>query len=180
MAQICKPCMHRDSTALDAELLANVTPIAELVEKYRLSDSSLRRHKANHVAANVLRAARVGEQVSPGFLLEELVQILIDAQRVRESATLAGKGDLVLRAGREARNVIELLLGRLGVDDAEIAQELVLHEQLAKAVGAVIQEVPTLGAVIADKLEAHGHRANAEDIRQFAATAALSLEGKQA
>lgn len=178
VAQRCKACTHPESRALDAELLLGIASVAELVERFRLTDSSIRRHRQNHLATTVLLGRRVGENLGVGFLLEELLQIMIDAQQVRRSASLAGRGDLVLKAGAQSRATIEVLLSRLNIDDASVVEQFSAQEALARHTFELVRQVPQVGRELAARLAAAGHQDLATDLAEVAETAALAIEPK--
>lgn len=181
MPERCKTCSHKDRQSIDASIRARTVTMPELSERTGISRASLHRHARAHVPATILSPAFITEDVRPGDLMQELLDILISARRVRQAALLANRGELALRAGAESLKVIEVMLTRLAITDEEVFEEIALSESLALAVGASIRDVPKLGALIADKLREHGHEDVAADIEEYAAHAQRTIEeGKRA
>lgn len=178
MAMPCKACAHADRAELDALLRLGSVPIKELAEKWRLSEAGARRHKARHLAR--LGLVPASDEVSVGYVLTAIVSALRDAEAVRAKAVDADRGDLVLRATREVRAASALILDRLGIDDSEIVDLFNLQEQFAQSGFAVIRRSPKVGLAIADDLASRGHRAIADEVREFATTALAAIATERA
>ena len=54
MPQPCKVCSHRQHQDINRELLRGEQPLAALARRFRLSEDSLARHRANHLVKAIV------------------------------------------------------------------------------------------------------------------------------
>jgi hypothetical protein len=71
MARTCTICTHPERAAID-KALVNGVPLRGIAGQYGLTDSSLARHKAEHLPATLVRAQRGREQTHALGVMEEL------------------------------------------------------------------------------------------------------------
>jgi hypothetical protein len=71
---------------------------------------------------------------------------------VRASALATGRGDLAVKAASASTRIIEIIAGRLGLDDLESAALIKDANNLAFAVARATRKSPAIGHAVAREL----------------------------
>jgi hypothetical protein len=139
----CTICEHPEREAIDRALVGEASNLS-VSALFGVSESAIRRHKANHLPAKLVMARQAEEVAEADGLLSQVQDLQGRALGILDAAE--GTGDLrtALGAIREARGNLELLAKLLGeLDDRPVVNVLVSAEWLE------------LRAVVVDALEAH-------------------------
>lgn len=108
--QKCKVCGHAEVDTINKQLVDGV-PTRNIAKQYRLSDSSVYRHKSNCLPSTLVKARDVEQVANADALLNQLQELQKKTLSILDSNT--GKDDrIALTAIREARSNLELI-GRL-------------------------------------------------------------------
>lgn len=143
MPRSCTICEHPEREAIDRALVGEASNLS-VSALFGVSESAIRRHKANHLPAKLVMARQAEEVAEADGLLSQVQDLQGRALGILDAAE--GTGDLrtALGAIREARGNLELLAKLLGeLDDRPVVNVLVSAEWLE------------LRAVVVDALEAH-------------------------
>lgn len=108
MPRSCTVCTHPERPAIDGELVSG-TSLRNIAEQFRLTVTSLHRHKHGHVPV-ALAKARDAQKVADGEgLLGQIQKLTVEARTIKSMAE--DKGDLrtALSAIRELVRMVELL-----------------------------------------------------------------------
>jgi hypothetical protein len=107
MAMQCTICSHPEQGEIDRQLLAG-TSLRKIAQQFAAGATALHRHK-KHIA-KVLVAAREAEvTVRADTLLDQVRNLLSQAERLTLRAEQAGSLDTALRGIGAVRGVLELL-----------------------------------------------------------------------
>jgi hypothetical protein len=114
MSRRCTVCDHLKSHSID-EALVSGTPYRSVAKRFGLSESSVYRHKTEHLPAHLLKAKEVEEVAQADDLLDQVRHLQIHALDILERAEKAGDLRTALAAISQARGNLELL-GKLAGD----------------------------------------------------------------
>lgn len=120
-----------------------------------LSVYSLRRHRAGHLPARLVRAREAGEVAGATDLLEQLRALHERALRTLEDAEKQGEVRTVLLAMREARRNLELLARLTGPIDERPIIPLLEHPEWVRFRDALFEALaphPQVRREVADRL----------------------------
>jgi hypothetical protein len=149
MPRRCTVCDHPERHGID-EALVTGTPYRSVAKRFNLSESSVYRHKTEHLLAHLLKAREVEEVARADDLLEQVRRLQGRALDILERAEKAGDLRTALAAISQARGNLELL-GKLAgeLDERPVVNLNVSPEWLE------------LRAIIVGALEPHpeAHRA---------------------
>jgi hypothetical protein len=148
-------------------------PVQDVAKKYKIGDSAIRRHTARHLSTSLLRETRATADLGSADLIAELADVLGDVRAVRSSALMGGQAGLVLRAAGAERELIELLLGKLDIDDLEVAGTIKACESLSRSVVRIVRGHPRVGDALATDLRAFGDEQMAAEVSRVADDARL-------
>src|SRR5215208_1947738 len=151
MSRRCTVCDHPKRHSLD-EALVTGAPYRSVAKRFELSESSVYRHKTDHLPAHLLMARQVEEVAQADDLLEQVRHLQGHALDILERAEKAGDLRTALAAISQARGNLELL-GKLAgeLDDRPQVNVLVSPEWLelrAVIVGALEPHSEACGAVL--------------------------------
>jgi transposase-like protein len=142
-------CDHPERHSVD-EALVSDAPYRSVAKRYGLSESSVYRHKSEHLPAHLLKAREAEEAARADDLLEQVRDLQGHALNILNRAEKAGDLRTALAAISQARGNLELL-GKLAgeLDERPVVNLNVSTEWLE------------LRAVIVGALELHpaAHRA---------------------
>lgn len=155
MARPCSVCSHPEQAQIDAELVA-ATPVSEMDSKWKIGDSSIRRHVKAHLSASILRESRASGSLGSIDLVERLIEALDDVAAVRTAALMSGQAAIVLRAATTTESLVRTLVDRLGIEETETVLLLREGERLADAVARASRKHGIIGTVIAGELDELG------------------------
>lgn len=104
----CRVCQHPSRSAIEQAMIAGRSH-PSIAQEYGLSKDGVRRHKDNHLAAN-MRGAMAARDVNAGrTALSRVEDLYARADRILSAAEEAGQGGLALGAIKELRGIVELL-----------------------------------------------------------------------
>jgi hypothetical protein len=149
MPRRCTVCDHPERHGID-EALVSGGSYRSVAKRFRLSESAVYRHKAEHLPAHLLKARAVEEAARADDLLEQVRHLQAHALDILERAEKTGDLRAALAAISQARGNLELL-GELA---GELDERPVVNPNLSP-------EWLELRAVIVGALEPHpaAHRA---------------------
>jgi transposase-like protein len=149
MPRRCTVCDHPQKHAVD-EALVSGAPYRSVAKRFGLSESSVYRHKTEHLPTHLLKAREVAEVAQADDLLEQVRDLQAHALDILERAEKTGDLRTALAAISQARGNLELL-GKLA---GELDERPVVNFNFSP-------EWLELRAVIVGALEPHpaAHRA---------------------
>jgi hypothetical protein len=147
----CTVCQHPERDTIDRALVGETSNLS-VSSLFGVSESAVRRHKANHLPAKLVMAEKAAEVAEADSLLGQVRDLQSRAYGILDKAE--GTGDLrtALGAIREARGNLELLAKLLGeLDERPMVNLHVSPEWLelrAVIVGALEPYSEARGAVL--------------------------------
>jgi hypothetical protein len=115
MAMKCSICCHEKQGEMDRLLLLG-TPLRQIAEQCGASATALHRHK-KHISKGLVVAREAAVVAKADTLLDQVRELLSQAQRLTQSAEQSGSLDTALRGIGQIRGVLELfgqVSGQLG------------------------------------------------------------------
>jgi hypothetical protein len=109
----CTLCEHPKREEIDRALVGETSNLS-ISSVFGVSESAVRRHKANHLPATLAKAHGAGEAARGDNLLEQVGDLQRRALGILDRAEEAGELKTALSAIREARGNLELLAKLLG------------------------------------------------------------------
>jgi hypothetical protein len=124
MPRRCTVCDHLERHGID-EALVTGAPYRSVAKQFTLSESSVYRHKTEHLPAHLLKAREVEEVARADDLLEQVRDLQTRAFDILERAEKTGDLRTALAAISQARGNLELL-GKLAgeLDDRPVVNVL--------------------------------------------------------
>ena len=113
MPRSCTICEHPDREAIDRALVGDASNLS-VSSLFGVSESAVRRHKANHLPAKLVMAQAAEEVAQADDLLQQVRDLQDRALAILGKAEAAGDLRTALGAIREARGNLELLAKLLG------------------------------------------------------------------
>ena len=113
MPRSCTLCEHPKREEIDRALVGETSNLS-VSSVFGVSESAVRRHKANHLPATLAKAHGAGEAARGDDLLEQVGDLQRRALAILELAERTGELRTALSAIREARGNLELLAKLLG------------------------------------------------------------------
>jgi hypothetical protein len=101
-------CDHPERHSID-EALVTGAPYRSVAKRFELSESSVYRHKTEHLPAHLLKAREIEEAARADDLLEQVRHLQAHALDILECAEKAGDLRTALAAISQARGNLELL-----------------------------------------------------------------------
>ena len=149
MPRRCTVCDHPERHSVDGALVTGA-PYRSVAKRFELSESSVYRHKTEHLLTHLLKAREVKEIAQADDLLDQVRDLQAHALDILERAEKAGDLRTALAAISQARGNLELL-GKLA---GELDERPVVNLNISP-------EWLELRAVIVGALEPHpaAHRA---------------------
>ncbi len=147
----CTICENPQKARIDEALVGGASN-RSVASLYDVSEAAVRRHKANHLPAKLVMAAKVAEVAEADTLLDQVKGLQGRAYAILEKAEETGELRTALGAIREARGNLELLAKLLGeLDERPVVNLNISPEWLelrAVIVGALEPHPQALGAVV--------------------------------
>jgi len=147
----CTLCEHPKREEIDRALVGETSNLS-VSSVFGVSESAVRRHKANHLPATLAKAHGAGEAARGDDLLADVRDLQGRTLTILEGAEEAKEHRTALSAIREARSNLELLARLLGeLNDRPQINLVVSPEWLqlrAVIVGALEPHPRALGAVL--------------------------------
>ena len=151
MPRSCTICEHPDREAIDRSLVGDSSNLS-VSSLFGVSESAVRRHKANHLPAKLVMAQAAEEVAQADELLQQVRDLQGRALAILGKAEAAGDLRTALGAIREARGNLELLAKLLGeLDERPVVNLDVSPEWLelrAVIVGALEPHPAAHGAIL--------------------------------
>ena len=151
MPRTCTICEHPEREAIDRALVGETSNLS-VSSLFGVSESAVRRHKANHLPAKLVMAAKAEEVAQADNLLEQVRGLQARTLAILEAAEHTQQHRTALSAIREARSNLELLAKLLGeLDERPVVNLSVSLEWLelrAVIVGALEPYAEARGAVL--------------------------------
>ena len=142
MPRSCTLCEHPKREEIDRALVGETSNLS-VSSVYGVSESAVRRHKANHLPARLVMAEKAAEVVEANTLLEQVGDLQRRALAILDQAERTGELKTALSAIREARGNLELLAKLLGeLDERPVVNLNVSSEWLELRTAIVIALEP--------------------------------------
>jgi hypothetical protein len=124
----CTICERPDREAIDRILVGDSSNLS-VSSLFGVSESAVRRHKANHLPTKLVMAQAAEEIAQADSLLEQVRDLQRRALDILDKAEETGELRVALSAIREARGNLELLAKLLGeLDEQPVTKVLVSAE----------------------------------------------------
>jgi hypothetical protein len=151
MPRTCTVCEHPEREAIDRALVGETSNLS-VSSLFGVSESAVRRHKANHLPAKLVMAEKAAEVAQADDLLQQVRDLQARTLAILEAAEHTNQHRTALSAIREARSNLELLAKLLGeLDERPQVNILISAEWLelrAVIVGALEPYSEARGAVL--------------------------------
>jgi transposase-like protein len=108
MPRTCIVCNHANRSEID-ESLVDGTSYRSVAKRFDIGESAVFRHQKSHLAKSMVRAKEAVQAADAGKLLDRVMSLLHDAQRLTRRAEKANELDTALRGIREVRGCLQLL-----------------------------------------------------------------------
>lgn len=102
MPNTCKVCRHPKRTEIE-QLMLNGEALRGIEKRFRLSDSTLARHKAKHLTDVVLRARDATETIRSERVVEDVLR------QVSRIAELLAEGEAILKRASRSKDTATAL-----------------------------------------------------------------------
>ena len=151
MPRTCTVCSHDLSHVINTELVRGGGN-RRIAAQYGLSETSVRRHRADHIPELLVKAAEALEAAHADDLLSEVRDLQRRTYAVLEATEQTREHRTALAAIKEARSNLELLARLLGELDSRLVVNLSVHpewiELRALIVGALAPHPDARDAVV--------------------------------
>jgi hypothetical protein len=84
--QKCTICIHSQREEIDEALLLSATPLRTIADQFGISKTALLRHKTDHIPTDLVKAKDAKEVCRAESLLDKLVSLKSDAERIAKKA----------------------------------------------------------------------------------------------
>jgi hypothetical protein len=152
--RVCTVCANPQRQAIDAELLSGST-YRTIADRTGLSETALKRHKADHLPKHVAQAKEAAEVAIADDLLTQLKALRNRAISILTKAEHAGDYRTALQGIREARGCIETLLEVEGELDRRGVTNIVVQAEwleLRTVILSALQPYPDARVAVAGAL----------------------------
>lgn len=156
MSQRCTVCTHPECSTIDRLLIRQARANRRIASHYGLVETSVRRHRDNHLPAELAKAEAASALARADQLLDELRDLHERTRLMLEDAEAAGDLKTALTAVREASRCIELLAKLL--DAFPEKPELHLHlssewQTIQAAILKALGPYPQVRVKVADAID---------------------------
>lgn len=158
MTRVCTICRHGERAEIDRALVSGEA-LRNIAERHGLSATALHRHKSEHIAAAMVRAAEVADVAQALDVVQQLKAINAASLSILTEARDRRDGELALKAVDRIHRQIELQAKLLGeLDERPVVNVLVTPEWLAVrgTMLAALAAFPEARAAVADRLATLG------------------------
>ena len=107
--QKCTICIHSQREEIDEALLLSATPLRTIADQFGISKTALLRHKTDHIPTDLVKAKDAKEVCRAESLLDKLVSLKSDAERIAKKAESNDDLKTALSGIREQSRIIEIL-----------------------------------------------------------------------
>jgi hypothetical protein len=151
MPRSCTLCEHPDREAIDRHLVGDSSNLS-VSALFGVSESAVRRHKANHLPAKLVMAQAAEEVAQADDLLGQVRDLHARTLAILEAAEEASQHRTALSAIREARSNLELLAKLLGELDERPQVNILISPTVQTAIIAALGPYPDARLAVADAL----------------------------
>lgn len=152
----CSVCIHEARPAIDSALVAGQS-FRNIAERFGTSATALFRHKAEHIAAALVKAQEASEVAQADSLLDQLRVLQTTTLRILRKAEDANAFIPAIMAIKEARGNLELLAKLLGELDERAQVNMLVAPEWLVARAALIEALrpfPEARTAVAERLAA--------------------------
>jgi hypothetical protein len=114
MPRACTVCAHPKVGEINLQLAIEANPNRQIASQYGLNEAAVRRHRANHLPKEVVKARQVQEGLNADAIWKQLQSINITTLNILKDAREKQDHDLALRAIARAEKQAELIMRLLG------------------------------------------------------------------
>jgi hypothetical protein len=126
----CSICQHSRRKEIEKDLVAQKPNFSAIALKYKVDRGALRRHKdKGHISEKIARAAAVKDVAEAKTLRQQVEEVCEEIKTVLTRAKTAKNDELALKALKELRGTIELLLKAQGeLPDGNVTVQILVQE----------------------------------------------------
>ena len=154
MSRKCTVCKHKERAAIDTALLGGAS-FRDLAGQFRLSKTSLCRHKGEHLPRELSKAHEAHQISAADDLLRQVQDLQTSALTILRKAEEAGDLRTALGAIREARGNLELLAKLVGELKEGQTVSIIISSEWQKIRSALMESLisfPEARAAAANRL----------------------------
>jgi hypothetical protein len=107
--QKCSICIHPKRNEIDEALLLSARSLRDIADQFQVSKSALLRHKADHIATDLVKANQANEVCRAESLLDKLVSLKDDAARITQKAEINDDLKTALSGINTQTKILEIL-----------------------------------------------------------------------
>ncbi len=144
--QKCSICIHPQREEIDETLLLSTTPLRTVADQFGVSKTALLRHKADHIATELVKAKQADEICRAESLFDKLVSLKSDAERITKKAESNDDLKTALSGIREQSRIIEILAkmqGQIQQPKIDLTVNnfalLKIHDRLSRKLEEIIE-----------------------------------------
>jgi hypothetical protein len=151
MPRSCTICEHPDRDSIDRQLVGDSSNLS-ISALFGVSESAVRRHKANHLPAKLVMAQAAEEVAQADDLLDQVRDLHARTLAILDAAESTSQHRTALSAIREARSNLELLAKLLGELDERPQVNILISPTVQTAIIAALGPYPEARLAVADAL----------------------------
>jgi hypothetical protein len=152
MPRSCTICEHPEREAIDRALVGDSSNLS-VSSLFGVSESAVRRHKANHLPAKLVMAQAAEEVAQADDLLAQMQDLQRRTLAILEAAETTKQHRTALSAIREARGNLELLAKLLGELDERPQVNVLISPTVQTAIIAALEPHPEARLAVASALK---------------------------
>jgi len=144
--QKCTICIHSQREEIDEALLLSATPLRTIADQFGISKTALLRHKTDHIPTDLVKAKDAKEVCRAESLLDKLVSLKSDAERITQKAEIKDDLKTALSGIREQSRIIEILAkmqGQIQQPKIDLTVNnfalLKIHDRLSRKLEEIIE-----------------------------------------
>jgi hypothetical protein len=149
----CTICEHPEREAIDRALVGDSSNLS-VSSLFGVSESAVRRHKANHLPAKLVMAQAAEEVAEADELLAQVRDLQARTLAILEAAEETRQHRTALAAIREARSNLELLAKLLGELDERPVVNLSLSPEWLELRAVIVAALQPHSDALSDVLRA--------------------------
>ena len=151
MPRSCTICEHPDREAIDRQLVGDSSNLS-ISSLFGVSESAVRRHKANHLPAKLVMAQAAEEIAQAEDLLDQVRDLHARTLAILQAAESTSQHRMALSAIREARSNLELLAKLLGELDERPQVNILISPTVQTAIVTALGPYPEAKLAVAHAL----------------------------
>ncbi len=145
MSRTCTVCKHPDIKNINQELIIDNGSLRDIAGHYKLSKTSLSRHKQTHISEALSKAKDVKDHVHGDSLLDRLKEINRETLEILKVAKDGKNYDISLRAIQRIEKQIELQARLIGeISEGQVINVSVMPQwlQIRAVILQAVDELP--------------------------------------